>query len=145
MELKLFMNYKFFLFIFISTLVSCDNKRIKLSENNFEEGPNNEEIELPSTEYYYGINLDSFSYITNKIKWGQNFSDILTKYGISNKTIYEASQKSKGIFNLRKIKKGNSYSLFFKKGKNTPSYFVYESSKYDYILCNLDILLRISN
>ena len=138
MELKLFMNYKFFLFIFISTLVSCDNKRIKLSENNFEEGPNNEEIELPPTEYYYGINLDSFSYITKKIKWGQNFSDILTKYGISNKTIFDASQKSKGIFNLRKIKKGNSYSLFFKKGKNTPSYFVYESSKYDYILCNLD-------
>ena len=93
MELKLFMNYKFFLFIFISTLVSCDNKRIKLSENNFEEGPNNEEIELPPTEYYYGINLDSFSYITNKIKWGQNFSDILTKYGISNKTIFDASQK----------------------------------------------------
>ena len=120
MELKFFMIDKCFLFILILTLVSCDNNRVKISENNFEDGPVKEEIKISPTEYYYGINLDSFSHVTNKIKWGQNFSDILTKYGISNKTIYEASQKSKGIFNLRKIKKGNSYSLFFKKENNIP-------------------------
>ena len=143
MELKFFMIDKCFLLILILILVSCDNNRVKLSENNFEDGPVKEEIKISPTEYYYGINLDSFSHVTNKIKWGQNFSDILTKYGISNKTIYEASQKSKGIFNLRKIKKGNSYSLFFKKGNNIPSYFIYESSKYDYILCNLDFPVSI--
>ena len=34
-----------------------------------------EVIKAP-TEYLYGINLDSFSYVTQKIKWGQSFSDI---------------------------------------------------------------------
>ena len=52
MELKFFMIDKCFLFIFILTLVSCDNNRIKLSENNFEEGPVKEEIKISPTEYY---------------------------------------------------------------------------------------------
>ena len=66
MELKFFMIDKCFLFIFILTLVSCDNNRVKLSENNFEEEPVKEEIKFSPTEYYYGITLDSFSYLTKK-------------------------------------------------------------------------------
>ena len=67
-------------------------------------------------EILYGINLDSFSVITKKIRWGQSFSDILLKIGISNQTIYQANQKIKPFFNLKKIKKGNTYTLLFKKG-----------------------------
>ena len=72
-----------------------------------------EEVTNTSPEFLYGINLDSFSHSTQKIKWGQSFSDILSKNGVSNKDIYDASLLSRGVFNLKKIKKGNSYTLFF--------------------------------
>ena len=88
-------------------------------------------------EILYGINLDSFSVITKKIRWGQSFSDILLKNGISNQTIYQANQKIKPFFNLKKIKKGNTYTLLFKKGNKKPSYFIYETSVYDYLICKL--------
>ena len=48
---------------------------------------------------------------TKKIKWGQSFSDILYKSGIDNKIIFDAINKSKNIFNLKTLKRGNEYKL----------------------------------
>ncbi len=139
MELKFFMINRFILFILFFCLISCDKNKNKFLEKNTSEEVMLQEKEILPTEFRYGINLDSFSYTTKKIRWGQSFSDILSKNGVSNKVVYEASQKSKGVFNLRNLKKGKEYSLFFKNGRKIPSYFIYESSKYDYILCKLDV------
>ena len=95
-----------------------------------------EEIKKSSI-YLYGINIDSFNIIRNKIKWGQSFSNILLKRGVSNKIIYEANFKSKKIFNLKKIRKGKEYVLLVKKGSKAPSYFIYEPDKYSYIVYKL--------
>ena len=80
-----------------------------------EEIKSHEDILIKPSEFLYGINLDSFDYSTHKIKWGQSFSDILSKNGVSNQKIYDASLSARGVFNLNKIKKGNSYTLFFEK------------------------------
>ncbi len=118
--------------LFICLFFSCSQNK-----------PKEKLIDLPRentlqpSEFKYGINLDSFSYETHKIKWGQNFSDILTKRGISNKEVFDANLAIKPLFNLKKIKKGNFYSLFYKKGHSKPSFFVYETSVYNYLICSL--------
>ncbi len=123
-------------FLSLLLLFSCD-KKPNIILDNLEEKVVIEEDVNTSPELLYGINLDSFSYSTQKIKWGQSFSDILSKNGISNKDIYEASLLSKGVFNLKKLKKGNSYTLFFNNNSKKLSHFVYETSKYDFFICTL--------
>ena len=122
-------------FSLIVFLFSCNTKTNIVLDEVTDEVTVDEVVNAP-TEYLYGINLDSFSHITQKIKWGQSFSDILSRNGISNKDIYDASLLSRGVFNLKKIKKGNDYTLFFEKETNRLSHFIYESSNYDYLICS---------
>ena len=127
-----FIRIEIFLFFFL-ILISCSQKKSTpaLTENS-------KEIIVHITEYKFGINLDSFRYETHKIKWGQNFSDILSKHGLSNKKIYDASLAIKPFFNLKKLKNGNFFTLFYKHNNSKPSFFVYETSVYDYLVCSLD-------
>ena len=126
------MRIEIFLFFFL-ILNSCSQKKstIPLIENS-------EEIIVHTPEFKFGINLDSFRYETHKIKWGQNFSDILSRRGLSNKKIYDASLAIKPFFNLKKLKNGNFFTLFYKHNNSKPSFFVYETSVYDYLVCSLD-------
>jgi len=135
MVLKNFMGNRYLLFFFI-LLFSCNKKQPLIFEEP-EEIKAKEKITIKPSEFLYGINLDSFDYSTHKIKWGQSFSDILSKNGVSNQKIYDASLSARGIFNLNKIKKGNSYTLFFEKHSKKLSHFIYQSSKYDYVICRV--------
>ena len=127
-----FMRIEIFLFFFL-ILISCSQKKSTpaLTENS-------KEIIVHIPEFKFGINLDSFRYETHKIKWGQNFSDILSRHGLSNKKIYDASLAIKPFFNLKKLKNGNFFTLFYKHNNSKPSFFVYETSVYDYLVCSLD-------
>ena len=136
MGLMNFMRGSYWVFILLVIQLSCQNKQTVKVQAILPDTIPKRNIMKP-TEYLYNINLDSFDYLTNKIKWGQSFSDILSKNGVSNQTIYKASLEAKKIFNLKKIKKGNEYTLFFKKGTKQLTHFVYESSKYNYLMCEL--------
>ena len=127
-----FIRIEIFLFFFL-ILISCSQKKSTpaLTENS-------KEIIVHIPEFKFGINLDSFRYETHKIKWGQNFSDILSRHGLSNKKIYDASLAIKPFFNLKKLKNGNFFTLFYKHNNPKPSFFVYETSVYDYLICSLD-------
>ena len=127
-----FIRIDIFLFFFL-ILISCSQKKSTpaLTENS-------KEIIVHIPEFKFGINLDSFRYETHKIKWGQNLSDILSRRGLSNKKIYDASLAIKPFFNLKKLKNGNFFTLFYKHNNPKPSFFVYETSVYDYLVCSLD-------
>ena len=75
---------------------------------------------------------------TKKIKWGQSFSDILYKSGIDNKIIFDAINKSKNIFNLKTLKRGNEYKLLSYLDKKTPSYFIYEPDLFSGVVYSLE-------
>ena len=90
------------------------------------------------SQYVYGINIDSMSIKTEKINWGQSFSNILSRYGVSNNIIFEATKKSKPLFNLKKLKKGKEYTLLFNHNSKKPSYFIYEPNDYTYLVYHLD-------
>ena len=116
------MKIKIALFIFLLGCNSIINKSSIQEETS-------QAFELESknlSKSLYGINIDSMYVETKKIKWGQSFSDILYKSGIDNKIIFDAINKSKNIFNLKTLKRGNEYKLLSYLDKKTPSYFIYE-------------------
>ena len=128
------MKIKFALFIFLLGCNSLINKSSIQEETS-------QAIELESKNFsksLYGINIDSMYVETKKIKWGQSFSDILYKSGINNKIIFDAINKSKNIFNLKTLKRGNEYKLLSYLDKKTPSYFIYEPDLFSGVVYSLE-------
>lgn len=128
------MKIKFALFIFLFGCNSLINKPSIQEETS-------QAFELESknlTKSLYGINIDSMYVETKKIKWGQSFSDILYKSGIDNKIIFDAINKSKNIFNLKTLKRGNEYKLLTYLDKKTPSYFIYEPDLFSGVVYSLE-------
>ena len=128
------MKIKFALFIFLLGCNSLINKSSIQEETS-------QAIELKSKNFsksLYGINIDSMYVETKKIKWGQSFSDILYKSGIDNKIIFDAINKSKNIFNLKTLKRGNEYKLLSYLDKKTPSYFIYEQDLFSGVVYSLE-------
>ena len=128
------MKIKFALFVFLLGCNSLINKSPIQEETS-------QAIELESKNFsksLYGINIDSMYVETKKIKWGQSFSDILYKSGINNKIIFDAINKSKNIFNLKTLKRGNEYKLLTYLDKKTPSYFIYEPDLFSGVVYSLE-------
>ena len=76
MALQLFMRINLIYFIVFFAL-SCVKNGNNISDKT-KEIISYDKIEIKDPEFLYDINLDSFDFIMNKIKWGQSFSDILS-------------------------------------------------------------------
>lgn len=95
-------------------------------------------IELPPVKLVWGFPLDSITVDTFKVTPNQNLSDILFSKGISATSIDRLASNSKAIFDVRKIKSGNSYYIINKVPVSSPDFLIYEESAVDYIVYNLD-------
>jgi murein DD-endopeptidase MepM/ murein hydrolase activator NlpD len=102
-----------------------------------QEIPETEEIvfEAPVINYEYdSIMIDSFIAQTGYIKRNQPLSYLLGEHGISPRKVYELTQVSEGVFDLRKIRSGNPYKMFFSPDSlHSLKYFVYEHTPRDYL------------
>ncbi len=87
----------------------------------------------------YGIVVDSLLTYSDKIKKNQNLSDILTKFDVSYQSIDLLVKRSKGIFDVRKIRSGNKYVIFSEGDSLSQNiqYFIYEESATDYVVFDL--------
>jgi murein DD-endopeptidase MepM/ murein hydrolase activator NlpD len=94
---------------------------------------------LPDTpKMAFGLNVDSLIAVKGKIKRNQNLSDILLKYGVDYPTIDLLARRSKKVFDVRKIRYGNKYSvLLTNDSSRRAKYFVYEISPVDYVVFDL--------
>ncbi len=100
-----------------------------------------EALPEPVLIYRYGLPVDSFKIVSDKIRNNQLLSNILFDLGLSNAKINIAVKKGAGIFDVRKFKTGNSY-LGFKSGDSL-SYFVYETDPVNYIVFQFKDSIRV--
>ncbi len=90
---------------------------------------------MPEPRVEYGIVVDSFKVVKDVVKDGENLSTILSQYNIDMATIEQLVQKSEGIFDVRKIKRGNEYTILLTKDSvQRAHYFIYESSPTEYVI-----------
>jgi len=91
---------------------------------------------IPTTAY--GIVIDSMQVFKDKVKKNQFLSDILLAYHVDYQKIDELVKCAKGVFDVRKIRAGNRYSLICSDDSLIKvNYFVYESSPTEYIVFDL--------
>lgn len=91
---------------------------------------------IPEPRIEYGIVVDSFQVIKDEVKANENLSTILMQYNLDMGTIEQLVQKSAGIFDVRKIRKGNKYTVLLTDNDSLPTahYFIYESSPTQYVI-----------
>ncbi|MCU0407916.1 MAG: M23 family metallopeptidase [Bacteroidales bacterium] len=77
--------------------------------------------------FMYGIPADSFLLVHGHIRPNGFLSDILIKHGVSMQDIDNVVRNSKSVFDVRKVKSGNSYILFLDRDTDSKvRYMVYE-------------------
>ena len=119
----------------ISFLTSCNNN-IKNSEEL-------SEVEKEKIiEYKYGFQIDTFALNPGEVKKNEFLTDILMRHGVRYGTIDKLARKSKDIFDVRRIKAGQKYSVIKSKDTlNDALYFVYENNPTLYtVFCLTDSL-----
>lgn len=99
--------------------------------------PDSVMIEIPKL---YGIPLDSFNIAEGKIKRNQTLGNLLREYNLPKGAFQQLLNIPRDSFDLRKIRAGNKYVLFFDKDSTeTLRYFVYEHTLVDFNkLCFFD-------
>ncbi|WP_439185283.1 peptidoglycan DD-metalloendopeptidase family protein [Carboxylicivirga taeanensis] len=102
-----------------------------------------EVIEIPEPELLYGLPVDSFQIEESKVKRNQFLADIFLKAGVDYPTINTIVEKIKPVFDVRKIKVGNPYTLFYGTDSlKQLKHFVYAIDNTDYIVVSLEDSIR---
>tara|TARA_B110000116_G_scaffold272276_1_gene296256 strand:- start:2097 stop:3332 length:1236 start_codon:yes stop_codon:yes gene_type:complete len=94
------------------------------------------EIQVPTIEY--GIVADSFQLSKGVIKPGQVLGEILYRNHIDHGEIDKIVKASKGIFDVKRAKAGQPYTVFCTKDSNAiAQYFIYEESSIHFVVFDL--------
>jgi len=62
-------------------------------------------------KFEYGIRVDSLMVYKHKVRANENLSDILLRYGVAYPKIDLLAKRSQYLFDLRKIRQGNDYTV----------------------------------
>ena len=129
--------------LFTGLLFSCQQNK-KQQKQKEQTEIQNDTVIVAEPVLKYGLPADSFIIKTGNVKRNQHLSTILNNFGVSMATIDRIARQSKPVFDVRKIRSGNHYSVF-----QTPDslgearFFVYENSPTDYYVFELFDSLRI--
>jgi murein DD-endopeptidase MepM/ murein hydrolase activator NlpD len=83
----------------------------------------------------YGIVTDSFKIDRNEVKPGENLGSILTRLGVDKKFVGNLNSYTDGVFDLRKLKSGNTYTAMMSNGgDNKLKYFIYSINDTSYVI-----------
>lgn len=95
-------------------------------------------VEVEEIVCKYGIPIDRYDINYGIVRPGQNLSDLLSDHGVSSEIIHELNQKSEGVFDVRKIRDGQSYAVFTRPDSTRKvRFFVYEENPKSYIVFDL--------
>jgi len=111
-----------------------------LSNLNSKKGGLTDEIitEPIEPKYEYGILTDSFNLIKAIVKEGQTLGEILYANHINHGQIAEIVEKSKGIFDFRRVNTGKEYTIICSKDSTEKAnYFIYRENATNYIVFDL--------
>jgi len=129
--------------IFLIIFFSACNEETTYVVDSPEIESTEEVIETAPAEMY-NISVGEFLIVKETFKQNQPLSDILYPNHISYQTIQEVADQSKDIFNVRKLRAGNSYTLFLNKDSiNSLAYMVYEIDQIDYLVFDFTDSVRV--
>ncbi len=92
----------------------------------------------------YGLPVDSFLIEDGTVRPNQHLSHILSDFGVGMGIIDQIARQSRDVFDVRRIRGGNRYSIFQTADSLSEArYFIYENSATDYYVFELFDSLRV--
>jgi murein DD-endopeptidase MepM/ murein hydrolase activator NlpD len=92
----------------------------------------------------YGMVVDNYTVIEDKVKRNENLSEILEAYNVPANIIHQVSQLSSKVFDVRKIAPNKKYTLLCDQDSmKTAKVLVYEPNLIDYIVFRFDDTLWV--
>ena len=112
---------KKYLYILIFALAAC-------SCNLVHRKPSDEAPEARDTVYPLGFCTDSFQVVTGSIKSGDTFSAWVTRLGLPREKMLALTQACDTVFDVRKLRAGNSWSAYYRDSTEL-QYIFYDNSR----------------
>ena len=101
------------------------------------------EPSVPST-FEYGICVDTFTVVKGQVEDGQTLGAILYLNHIDHGKIDQIVRASKGIFDFRKAKAGQNYTVICSDDSiQKAQYFVYETSNTDFVVFDIRDTIQV--
>ena len=102
--------------------------------------------DLPIVEYdEFDFRKDIFDTKDLKVKRNETFSDMLSQFGVSGKTVVELASASKSVMDVRKIRAGNAYRVYdYPSTASKVDYLVYQQTPVDYVVFGLADTLSVT-
>lgn len=95
-------------------------------------------VEVQEIVYKYGIPIDDYDVDFGVVGRNQNLSSILDRHGVGKRKVYQLTEASKNVFNVREIRSGQTYAVFSSRDSVPEvSYFVYERNPRSYVVFDL--------
>ena len=115
-------------------------------EGDLDEVAVTDSAEVQEMVYDYGIPADRYRVQYGIVQPRQNLGSILGEHGVSTGTVHHLGEKARGVFDVRRIRSGQAYALFFSKHDSLapPRFFVYEEDPKSYIVFDLRGDLAVS-
>jgi murein DD-endopeptidase MepM/ murein hydrolase activator NlpD len=83
----------------------------------------------------YGIVTDSFRIDREEVKPGENLGSIFSRYGVDRRIVDNINTYTDGVFDIRKLRSGNTYTAMMSNGDdNKLKYFVYSINDTNYVI-----------
>jgi murein DD-endopeptidase MepM/ murein hydrolase activator NlpD len=88
----------------------------------------------PEPKMEFGIAVDTLTLMKGIVRKDQSLSDILSFYKVPGDVIHNLASISRPVFDVRKMRTGNPYTLMFTREKKPELlYFIYEEDAISYI------------
>jgi murein DD-endopeptidase MepM/ murein hydrolase activator NlpD len=92
-------------------------------------------VDIKAPNVLYGMVVDNYTVIEDKIKRNERLGDILEAYNVPANIIHQVSQLSRSVFDVRKIAPNKKYTLIVDQDSlQTARALVYEPNPIDYIV-----------
>jgi murein DD-endopeptidase MepM/ murein hydrolase activator NlpD len=102
-------------------------------------------IKISEPKLLFGLVADSFHIEESTVLRNQNLSDILLDRGVSGQDVDRIAKNSVAVFDVRKMKVGNRYTVFYSKdAARVPLHLVYENNGVDYYLYSLTDSFKVT-
>lgn len=101
-------------------------------------------FEVKEPRLLYGMVVDNYEVVENKVKRNQSLGKILEEYNVPANIIHQVSQLSRNIFDVRKIAPDKKYTLLCAPDSSkTARVLVYEPNPIEYIVFRFEDTLWV--
>ena len=129
--MRMIRSFVSLLFCFI-TVCSCTGRQDNVSDGVDATAWDSAE----ETVIEYGIPVSSMDHEDGVVERNDYFARIMNRIGLDNNEAYLAARACDGVFDLRRLKVGNSYRTYYDKADSTgkPSYWRYDNDALSYLV-----------